>query len=223
MKKLILLTAVLLTLGMNLQANAVTITNGGFETGDLTGWISNGNAEVVTSSLASSGATYTPVEGNYMAELDAGLGANVYTTLSQDISMSAGDSISGSAAFLAKDYIQYNTDGTIQYSGNQAEWNDDAYVEVLNGNNLMATPWSDNVLTVGSYGDSGWQNWNFTATNSGVYTLQFGVENAIDNILPSSALFDNVTGSSPIPAPEPTSILLGLMSLGGVFGFKRNK
>lgn len=66
-KTLVFLCATSLFLGIVGSAEALPI-NGGFETGDLTGWNYYGDVSVATS-FAFGGTTYIPTEGNYLAKL----------------------------------------------------------------------------------------------------------------------------------------------------------
>ncbi len=84
---------------MNFSANAASLTNEGFETGDLTGWVANNAySKVVSSEVADDGTVYAPL-GKYMAYLIS-TNVNEYTTLSQDILLNAGQKVKGFAAFL---------------------------------------------------------------------------------------------------------------------------
>jgi hypothetical protein len=197
----------LLGLGITQSAKA-NLVNGSFETGDFTGWtVGNaGLSSVVTTTNAFNGTPYNPVDGNYFARLDAGGGAGVYTLVSQGFSLTAGNSISGYAAFLAFDYLPFN---------------DNAFVRILDSsNNIVATPWSASVATVGDFGNTPWQSWNWTALTSGSYFVEFGVDNELDNALSSVALFDANTMSS-IPDAGSTLPLLGFALAG--LGILRRK
>lgn len=202
MKKSMLnvLLAAMAVLSISGAANALTITNNSFETGDLTGWTANDSnyASVVTSATALSMNTYTAPYGKYFAQLVSGQGTGVYTTLSQTIGLAANEYIEGSAAFLGGDYLPYD---------------DDAYVSIAGPGVL----WKQSITSVGDYGDSGWNTWGWTAPSAGNYTLTYAVADQVDSALPSAALFDG-------PVPEPSSMILGLMSLAGVLKLrKRNK
>ncbi|MCX6764457.1 MAG: hypothetical protein NTU58_01990 [Candidatus Nealsonbacteria bacterium] len=152
--------------------NPHQLVNGGFETGDTTGWTVTGQNAVVGSYVSDQNTTYNPVEGNKFLVLTAGQ-QNVYTIASQQITLSAGEKLEGWAAFDAKDYLPFD---------------DDAAVVVVSGGSI--TPWSASVAGTGNYGETPWTHWSFTAPSAGVYTLELKVENVGDGILPSSALFD---------------------------------
>jgi hypothetical protein len=182
--KIKLITAVL-AFAAN-TAFAGTITNGDFSTGDLTGWSKNNG----TVSVVNEGT-------DFVASLFAGLGKNVYTTLSQTLHLDAGDVLSGEAKFLAHDELPYN---------------DNAFVSI-NGINLF----SSNVARVGNYDTSPWTSFTFTALTSGNYVLEAGVENRRDNRGPSELRVDDFAVAT---VPEPTTIaLLGL----GLLGFAASR
>jgi len=80
------------------SAAPVTLTNGGFETGNGTGWnlvIPPGGSVTFPSSGA--------IDGTYYAKLKT-TGPGSYTNIWQDFSVNAEDTISGSARFDANDY-----------------------------------------------------------------------------------------------------------------------
>ncbi len=182
--------------------------NGGFETGNLSGWSIGGAGTVSvvnshTTSTSGPFATYNPVEGNYFAVL-AGENVGVYTTIQQSFSVAVGDTLFGSAFFDADDYLPYN---------------DDAYVRILQGNNVLF--YSD-VSQVGDYGNTPWTNFTYTFSAGGTYTLEAGVRNVLDGSLPSVLGIDGFV-AGPTAVPEPGSILVWGMSIVGAVAAKRRR
>jgi predicted ribosomally synthesized peptide with SipW-like signal peptide len=176
------------TVSINLGENKIcTITNtyvppvtgfvnGGFENSNFNGWSVSGGASVVSSYSANpSGTLFYPKDGSRFALLvSGGPGAGAYNTISQSVTLNAGQQIRGWAAFDTTDYMPYN---------------DDAAAVVVK-NSVSTTVWSRSVSGVGSYGESPWAQWAFTAPSSGTYTLELKVRNNGDDGVPSYALFD---------------------------------
>ena len=110
------------------QGSINVIINGGFETGDFTGWTVNssyaGLYAVVTAQTSANGQS--PKEGTYFAQLTAGEGTNVYTLLSQPFTVSTGATATVSfwAFFQANDSMPYN---------------DNAFVSLLDGSGNPVT------------------------------------------------------------------------------------
>jgi hypothetical protein len=159
--------------------------NGDFETGDLSDWSANTPFSSVTDNYGG----YTAQHGDYFAYVDAGLGMDAFSTLSQTFSLQAGQTLTGFAGFKANDYLPFD---------------DSAYLAV-NGSHLL--DW--NVGSVGDYGSRGWTSFSFTAATAGDYTLELGVANHGDNSFPSTAVLDNVSLS-----PVPEAATWGMMVLG---------
>jgi len=168
--------------------------NGDFETQDLTDWTVN----TPFSGSVSLYNGYTAVSGGYFAHVDAGLGMDVESTLSQTFSLGAGAKLSGYAGFKASDYLPFNDSAHLAINGiDQLSWD---------------------VASVGDFGSSGWTHFSFTAPTAGNYTLLLGVANHVDNGLSSFAVLDAVTTT---PAPEPASWAMMLGGFGMIGGALR--
>ena len=135
--------------------------------------------------------------------VQAGLGMDIFTTLSRSFSLKAGGTISGYAGFLANDYLPYN---------------DSAYLKV-NDTNLLY--WD--VAAVGNYGQSGWAFFNFVAPTDGIYTLQLGVANHGDNGLDSQAVIDAIQATGTVPeAASWAMMVLGFGLAGATLRTRRS-
>lgn len=208
----ILLTCILILFPVD-EARS-TIINAGFETGDLSGWNttipSGATAEAVKNHTGDLGRVYAPPpEGDYFAKLKTDGGGH-YTTISQQLMLSDGETISGWAAFDARDW--------------GSPWNDNAWVKIfdISGTSELAQPWYSDISIVGMKGDGPWTSWAWTATDAGVYTLTFGIANSYDPNLDSYALFDHVQGGNPVstPVPEPGTLISLSIGLLGLFCLK---
>ncbi|MCO4761559.1 MAG: thrombospondin type 3 repeat-containing protein [Myxococcales bacterium] len=167
----IALSALCLTL---LAAPAFGQINPGFESGNLSGWSAVGSASVVTGHVGYSGTRYAAPQGSYFARVTAGCPWAPHF-LSQSFTLAAGQSISGYAAFDARDYIPFA---------------DSARVKITAAS-VNTTAWYNDVYTVGTYGDGPWQQWTFTAPTAGTYKLIYQVQNYGDCALSSIGLFDS--------------------------------
>lgn len=147
--------------------------NEGFETGTTAHHLvtvpAGGTAQVV-----SSFETYTPVSGFRFLVLKTD-GPGSYTTARQIHKLKAGDRLTGSAAFAARDYLPYN---------------DNAQVRIRHGLNVVATPFSADVASTGTNVDGPWTQWSYTAPADGLYTVEYRIANEGDSEVDSYALFD---------------------------------
>jgi hypothetical protein len=142
------------------------LINPGFEIGDTTGWtedITNGGNIYVVSSWDS----FTAQNGHYFAVLRPDT-IDDPTTLSQDVTVSAGDVISGWAFF---DNLETNP----------STYNDWAEIVIIDSSAVETQVFYANAVG----GDTGWQVWSHTFTASGTYTIEARVANAGDSAVNS--------------------------------------
>src|SRR3989339_489160 len=130
------------------------LINGGFETGNLTGWTSSGGGSAgVHTSFSGIPWPYSPKEGSYFARITSGNTNARY--LSQGFNILSGMSVDGWAAFTTED---------IYLSSEYVYRNDYAKVDILNSSGaIIATPWYTDVLEVGNVTSGPWEYWSWTA------------------------------------------------------------
>jgi hypothetical protein len=182
------------------------VTNMGFETGDFTGWQTDGNVAVVTAGCSTIYPYHcaNPAGGTYMALLTAGsvpisqLSADLGIDLSlyypsatygsaiwQTFYSVPGTPVSFAYNFLGNDYLPFNDAAAFT-----------TYVSPSGATYLLTL---GDIGGVGNYGTTGWQYWSATTSLYGYYTIGFVVFNDVDNVLNSQLLVDT---------PEPTTMLL---------------
>lgn len=199
-----------LLLGCAMAAGLTTaaqaqLVNGSFETGDFTGWSTSAFAVTTTAATAYDGTPYAATDGDDFAQLNAGAGEGVYSTVSQAFTLLTAMSVSGDAAFLGFDYLPYD---------------DDAYVRIFQTMGQVQPASDGNVFyasigTAGTYGDTGWTR--FVANlGPGSYTIEAGVANRGDNVASSVLLLDNVSVAAVGGVPEPAAWALMILGFGGV-------
>jgi PEP-CTERM motif len=193
------------------------VVNGGFETGDLTGWTLVGSGQSTGSGIgvtptAGSFQGYIETTGNFTALAPAvvaslgvggiaiaGLGAGAPTNgtgLSQDVMVSAGDTLSFDWNFLTDELNE------------AATFNDFGFFTIDGSALLLASRNSSTYDTVlppaGFDGQTDWATQTYTFTSAGLHKLGFGVFNVGDSGHNSVLLLDAVS----IGVPEPSSIVM---------------
>jgi hypothetical protein len=192
---LLAITVPLIFLSIPEPASAVsTIVNGGFETGNFTGWnvstAPGGSAQVVTHfdfSVPSSGS-YFAKQGKYFALLQNGQ-QNVYTVVSQSFHADKGAVIGGWSFFKTTDYLPFNDQSMVE-------------ITVNSGPQVLATVFQAKVSTVGNFGGTPWTYWSYAFTTEGDYTIQAMITNIGDSGVPSYLGLDGVSFIYPTPTQE---------------------
>jgi hypothetical protein len=220
MKKLIAICIITLTLAVLPNIASADVTNGGFESGDFTGWSTIGVTSIETAAYGAG-----PTEGSYQAlvisedgslvsdstiETFLGLAAGTLdgliaadatagSAIKQTITVSAGDMLTFDWNFLTDEMVG----GSIP---------DFTFVSIVSGTSeILADVTSSTFVSSDTpfSNETGFTMFPYTFPTSGTFTLGFGVMHATDNEVDSGLLLDNVTI---IPEPA-TMALLGLGSL----------
>ena len=220
MKKLIMICALaVLILTAGAQAG---LTNGSFETGDLTGWsaiVPSGASVSVVASHADTtwpggvppvvpGVTsWGPTDGSAFALVKTD-GAGSITQLYQSFYATAGASISLDYFWDSQDYVPFNDAAEGVILGGMGT-----------GGPVVTTLFSESIATdPGNHYGTPWTSVSYTFANSGAYTLLITSTNGLDSILDSYVGIDKV---NVIPAPG--AILLGSIGVGFVSWLRRRR
>lgn len=184
-----------------------------FEMGDISGWTPGGTGEVGANPapwLAADGVspTFDP-HGAFYGYVVAGED-EAYTTLSQTLSLAAGDRLSFVAGFANQDGDRYLPDLDLFFS-------DFGYVAI---NGLKIAEW--NGKDVGGRANTGWIPFQYLASAAGDYTLEIGVANGGDDQVASAVLLDDVQVNAPVPEVTTWAMMvLGFGAAGAALRIRR--
>ena len=205
------------------QPASAQLVNGGFETGNFTGWATTGNTSIQTSAFGSG-----PTEGTFEAlvstaeptvtdfSLEAFLGlapgsldnlgngnATFGSAIRQTFTGRAGDILTFDWNFLTNEFTDPSNsfnDFSFVSLGLLSELADTRLPIFLGS----PTPFNE---------ETGFRTFSFTIPTTGTYVLGLGVTDVGDTVVDSGLLVDNVRLTS---VPEPTSTL-GVLAF-GAFG-----
>lgn len=158
--------------------------NPGFEVGDLTGWAKTPltTAAYVDASLVrttpSPDYTYTPQAGTKFLIIPSDVTTpDVLQTVTQTVSLTAGQLLTGMAAFAWGDVYP-------QVDGIQ--------VQIYQGATLVATPYSDDSTYYADYDNGTWSSWAWPVPTTGTYTIVYSVVSTAGSTGTSYGLFDKL-------------------------------
>ena len=201
------------------------VINGGFETGNLTGWTLVGFGQAT-----GSGFGVTPTEGSFEGRIDttgnfAALAPAVVTSLGVSgptiIALGAGTptkgtGISQDVTVLAGDTLTFDWNFLTDELNESATFNDFGFFTISGSAFLLASRNSStfNIVSppAGFDGQTGWMTQSYTFSAAGTYKIGFGVFNVGDTGHNSVLLLDAIS----IPVPEPASIVLLAIGLSAV-------
>lgn len=148
---------------------AITLVNGGFETGTTAGWTGTGSA-------TTNYAGYTAQSGTYFGIVESSGCSD--QRLTQTFTATAGDTLSGWAFFKTNDYLPYDDNGDVKV--------------VVTATGSQAVVFSSSVSQVGNYGGTPWRGFSHTIPSTGSYSLQVRVDNVGDCGVESAVGLDMV-------------------------------
>ncbi|GAB4181579.1 MAG: hypothetical protein Fur006_16750 [Coleofasciculaceae cyanobacterium] len=183
------------------QTSPSTVTNGSFETGNLTGWNTQGNTSIKTTHSG-----INPTQGTYQALITNGGGSVSDASLESFLGLSAGaldgmgngNATEGSAIKLSTLTVAAGTTLTFDWnfltneSTPSGTYNDFAFVSI-NGLKELGDTNSTFVLPSGSVKQTGYKQFSYTFAAAGTYTIGLGVVDVGDKTVDSSLLVDNVS------------------------------
>jgi len=212
-----------------------TLINGGFETGDFTGWTTLGETSIETSafgsgptqgtsqaSLSTAGAAFAGSIIEEFLGLQAGSLNNLGTSLdpftNAPFPFPPGSATQGSAirqTFTANagNILTFDWNFLTNEPSLFPSLNDFSFVSISSLSDLASTTFPAVISPMTRFfQETGFQPFSFTIPTTGTYTLGIGVTDWRDTTKDSVLLVDNVQLAS---VPEPTSTL-GLLAFGAL-------
>ena len=166
-------------------ANA-QLVNGGFESGDLTGW-----SVVIPAggfiNIVEAGSGEIAVEGKYFANMKTD-GPGSFTTLSQAFNADPGQEVSGYAFFVDQEFLQ----------NQPCVFQDSMSVDIMAGDTVVANVFYTQHCTDGVNFDDGslpWTLWSYTFDGTeppGPYAVQARITHIGDSSVDSTSGVDGV-------------------------------
>lgn len=183
-----------------ISAVAATLQNGGFETGDLTGWSTLGwpGVHVVDHYSSWAGdAEYVPVEGAKFALINTAT-PQVTEGIYQYIDFDGEQTLSGTAAFATNDFAPFNPFAYVRLYRNQYEY---------------YTLFSASLADVGSFGYTPWTTFS-VLPQAGRYRLEAYIYDPSSDAELGSSLLLDALAVRPLTVPEPATWALMMIGFG---------
>jgi hypothetical protein len=206
------------------------IVNGGFETGDFTGWATAGDTTVVMEAFG-----VVPPQGQFQAQISTLVDAVSDTDIETFLGLTPGtldglgngDAVEGSAirqtfSATAGQILTFKwnflTDEDVDFA--DPDFNDFAFFSIAPAAFELAdiVTWPLFSPATGILNQTGYQMGMFTIPATGMYTLGFGVMDAGDGGIESVLLVDDVA-----VVPEPASMALMLLGAPGLLAARRRR
>ncbi len=199
-------------LGASLASPALAgLVNLDFESGNLSGWTVSGMTSLASNTSAAwlqgqngPKGQWAAAEGSRFALLRSGGGTNMATKMSQQFSAIANETLAFSVFFDTADYTPYN---------------DQAWVRLTDlSSNSTTDLFKADVASVGDYGETPWMQVSYTFSTAGLYRLELGVLNRVDNKRVSQIGFD-----APVMTPMPASAWMGAAGMAGLLAWRARR
>ncbi len=236
-----ILTILIVAMATGGSAHALTLTNGGFETGTFNGWMTTGNTSIQTAAFGTG-----PTEGTFQALMTTGGNTVTDGALDTFFGLAAGtlDSIVTQVGFDRategsgiKQTVTVAAGDTLSFDWNfltgeetpSTDVNDSAFFVLQSGAFLLADTFSPGFGPSGNAAfieETGYSTFTTGPLAAGTYILGFGVVDFGDELVDSGLLIDNVGGGGgggPVPVPEPSTLLLLGCGIIGMAGLARKK
>lgn len=198
------------------------ILNGGFESGDFNNWSAVGSTSVSLGQDYPDIAFVSPDTGVYAAQLTssgttaASLAAQMSITVEDLNGSNAGFEAAEGAMIWQSTYA--NAGDVIQFRWNFVAlddgglYDDWSFLGVQYGSNSTVLTRLASVNEVVGGGVTGWTTQTIPITQTGSYTIYFGVVNARDDLFPSDLWIDSVEGGSEVPEPAAFALLVPVLA-----------
>lgn len=209
---------------------AATIVNGDFETGNLSAWSTTGNATVQDQSFGT-----LPASGSFQALLSNDGSTQSASSLESFLGLTSGSiALTGSGIPIEgsafKQTIVANAGDVLTFQWNfltneltPPTSNDFAFFTIGNSIRELADTTTSLFATSPSISfndETGYRTFSMTVTNSGTFTLGFGVVDVSDRSIASGLLIDNATL---VPVPEPSSVGSAFVGIAILFARLRRR
>lgn len=217
-----IVSACLLTFVAAVDLNAGVI-NGGFETGNFTGWTTIGTTSVTGITTLSNipinptgtaSITTTPTEGVFQSLLTTGTGVSASSLNSFfGITLPANQNGIATEGSGIKQVVSLSAGQTLSF-----DWRFVSSESFNSGFDYSFLSVNGAITTLGTFNSvpypTNYNTFVYTAATTGTYTFGVGVVDTGDTVVDSRLFVDNFRTSSVATVPEPTSMAVFALGLG---------